>query len=150
MKSRQTPQTLADMPAITKLSIQFNVDESQTMHEAIEGLPGYVKEGFVEHAPGWWHGDFVVSCPEAPYLAEGDLIDDLAPHFPALLRLQKFHDASFQMQIAVGAPGPEDFELPSNMVAMLAALGASFLITTSNNPIVPDNQGSEPNKEAAG
>lgn len=142
MKTGQTPQTDPDMPAITKLSIQFCVDESQTVQEAIEGLPGYVKEGFVEHAPGWWHGDFVVSCPEAPLSTEGDFIDDLAPHFPALLRLQKFHDASFQMQIAVGAPGPEDFQLTSNMVAMLAALGASLLVTTSNNPLVVENKGS--------
>ena len=140
----QTPHTHPDMPAITKLSIQFRVDDYQTVQKAIEGLPGYVKEGFVEHAPGWWHGDFEVSCPEAPHLAEGDFIDDLAPYFPALLKLQYFYDASFQMQIAVGAPEPEDFQRSSNMLAMLPVLGTNLLVTTSNNPIVVDNLVSKP------
>jgi len=33
-----------------------------------------------------------------------DFEDDLAPYFPQLLRLKKFHAAIFEMQIAVGAP----------------------------------------------
>ena len=122
------------MPAITKLRILFTVDEDQSAADALQDLPGYVKESFVEHLPGEWHGDFEVTCPVAPKVADGDFVDDLAPYFPALLKLHKFYDASFELQISVGPPGPEDFELSSSMVAMIAALGANLIATTSTNP----------------
>jgi hypothetical protein len=48
------------------------------------------------------------------------------------------------MQIAVGAPEPEDFQRSSNMLAMLPVLGTNLLVTTSNNPIVVDNLVSKP------
>ncbi|HEY1053016.1 MAG TPA: hypothetical protein VGE39_24770 [Prosthecobacter sp.] len=122
------------MPAVTKLIIQFVVGEDCTAHKALHGLPEYVIKSFVEHAPGKWHGSFVVSCSEAPHLAEGDFADDLAPCFPVLLRLQRFHEATFELQVAVGPPGPEEFEFSSSMVALVAALGANLVITTSSNP----------------
>jgi hypothetical protein len=100
-------------------------------------LPHYSRESFVQVSPGCWQGDFIVSCPVAPELAAGDFIDDLAPYFPALLNLQEFHEAAFRLQIAVGHPGPGEFCLPRQMVALVAALGADLRVTTSTTPTGP-------------
>ena len=122
------------MHAVTKLDIWLRVTPEQSIDEALDGLPSYSRSSFVEGPPGDWHGDFIVSCPVAPSLAAGDFIDDLAPHFPSLLRLLQFYEARFLLQLAVGAPGPEEFEIPSHMVALVAVLGASIIVTSSQNP----------------
>ncbi len=45
-----------------------------SIENAVSGLPRYSAESFVECAGGVWKGDFIVSCGEAPELAEGDLM----------------------------------------------------------------------------
>lgn len=125
------------MQAVTKLDIWLRIDEGQPTGDVLSGLPQHSRESFVQVSPGFWQGDFIVSCPVAPELAAGDFIDDLAPYFPALLNLQEFHEATFRLQIAVGHPGPEEFCLPSQMVALVAALGADLRVTTSTNPAGP-------------
>lgn len=124
------------MPAFTQLLIRFHLGADQSIGEALEGLPHYSRESFVEDPPQCWRGDFVISCPVAPELAEGDFIEDFAPHFRALLTLKSLYDAEFELQIAVGPPGPLSFHLPSHMVALTAALGASLRIC-SNSPPTP-------------
>ncbi len=78
---------------------------------------------------------FVVTCPTAPKLAEGDFVGDLSPYFPSFLRLKQFYNASFTLQISVGDPAEDFFDLESYSVALLAALGAS--ITIINNTEQP-------------
>ena len=73
----------------------------------------------------------------APDLAAGDFIDDLAPYYAALLNLQEFREAAFRLQIAGGHPGPEEFCLPRQMLALVAALGADLIVTTSTPPAGP-------------
>jgi hypothetical protein len=119
--------------AVTKLFIYFAVEEGCNIADAIGKLPQFVQDSFSEHSPGMWSGDFIISCPIAPKLADGDFVDDFAPHFPGLLRLKQFYDAAFELQIAVGEPGPNCFEVKSHMVALLAALGADIVCTTSTN-----------------
>ncbi len=123
------------MHSVTKLDIRLRVEHDQKIEVVLSGLPSYSRESFVQEADGHWHGDFIISCPVGPELASGDFIDDFAPHFPALLSLLRHHDATFQLQIAVGHPGPEEFHLPSNMIALVAALGADLSVTTSTNPL---------------
>ena len=114
------------MPHLTKLRIYLTIDREQNIQDAIGGLPGYCSESFREHARGHWSGELVVSCPVAPEVAEGDLIDDLAQHLRVLLNLKTFYRAIFELQIAVGEPGPESFKLESHLVALLASLGATI------------------------
>ncbi|MDB6070051.1 MAG: hypothetical protein JWL81_1222 [Verrucomicrobiales bacterium] len=123
------------MHAVTKLDIRLRLESNQIIGVVLSGLPSYSRESFVQEADGHWHGDFIISCPVAPNLVDGDFVDDFAPHFPLLLELLNFHEASFQLQIAVGNPGPEEFRLPGNMVALVAALGADLVVTTSTNPL---------------
>lgn len=104
------------------------------MEEVVGTLPKYAIDSFSEHSPGQWHGEFVVSCPVAPELAEGDLLDELAPHFPTFLRLKEACAATFELHIVVGEPGPEFFELPAHMVALLAALGANVICSSNSLP----------------
>ena len=125
------------MHAVTKLDIWLRIEEGQSPGDVLSGLPQYSRESFVQVSPGCWQGDFIVSCPVAPDLAAGDFVDDLAPYFPALLSLQEFHRATFRLQIAVGHPGPGEFCLPRQMVALVAALGADLRVTTSKNPAEP-------------
>lgn len=116
------------MVEITKIQICLTAREDQNLPAALHGLPDYCVSSFKEHSKGNWRGEFVISCPVAPNLAEGDFVDDFAPYFPNLLGLKTFYDAEFQLQIAVGAPASNFFELPSHMVALLAALGAKIRI----------------------
>jgi len=127
------------MPNATTLRIYFGVRPDQSIAEALEGLPRYCSESFKEHSEGSWNGEFQVSCPEAPELAAGDLVDDLAPYFPQLLRLKTFYDAVFEMQIAVGPPAPDIFVLESNIVALLASLGTEIQINSNNHREKLDN-----------
>ena len=123
------------MHAVTKLDIWLRLEPDEQCDDVLSGLPLYARESFVQEEDGHWHGDFIISCPIAPELAAGDFLDDFAPYFPALLTLMQFHEARFQLQIAVGPPGPEEFRLPGNMIALLAALGADLRVTTSRNPL---------------
>jgi hypothetical protein len=125
--------TSASMPPrITTLKIALTVrEDDQNISAALEGLPGYVTKTFQAYSKTHWSGEFKVSCPSAPHLAEGDFRVDLAPYFPKLLDLLEFYEASFELHIAVGAPAPDTFELGSNMVAMLAALGAPIMIVAN-------------------
>jgi hypothetical protein len=85
-------------PVITQLLIRFHLGADQSIGEALEGLPHYSRESFAEDPPQCWRGDFVISCPVAPELAEGDFVDDFAPHFRALLTLKSLYDAQFELQ----------------------------------------------------
>lgn len=118
------------MDHVTKLKILLTVEEGLTIEDAIGELPGYCRESFREHKKGYWNGEFIVSCPVAAKLAAGDFVDDLSPYFPQLLRMKATHDADFELQIAVGAPGPDEFWLESHSVAMLAALGAKITVVS--------------------
>jgi hypothetical protein len=120
------------MPHVSTLRIYFGVDPEQSIAEALEGLPKCCSESFQEHSKNCWSGEFPISCPVAPELAEGDFVDDVAPYFPQLLRLKKFYNAVFELQIAVGLPGPESFKLEGHLVALLAALGATVEAKTTN------------------
>jgi hypothetical protein len=120
------------MPNASTLRIYFGVDPDQSIAGALEGLPKYCADSFHEHSKGCWSGEFPISCPVAPELAEGDFVDDLAPYFPQLLQLKKVYDAVFELQIAVGLPGPETFKLESHLVALLAALGATVEAKTTD------------------
>jgi hypothetical protein len=124
------------MPHITTLRIYFGLAPDQGISDALAGLPKYCAESFREHSKGCWSGEFQITCPVAPNLADGDFEDDLAPYFPQLLRLKRRYNAAFELQIAVGAPAPEVFILKSNMVALLASLGAEVeILANQSSPV---------------
>ena len=116
------------MAEITKIQVHLTVQDNQNLPADLHGLPDYCVSSFSEHSNGKWSGEFVISCPVAPHLADGDFVDDFAPYFRKLLELKTFYDAEFHLQVAVGAPASDLFELPSHMVALLAALGAKIRI----------------------
>jgi hypothetical protein len=71
-------------------------------------------------------------------VAEGDLEDDIAPIFPELLELKKFHGATFELQIVVGSPHPDLFRIAPHIVAMIAALGGTISATHEEPPLDND------------
>lgn len=101
------------------------------IEEVIADLPDYCASTFKHTGGNYWLGEFQISCPVAPIVADGDFVDDFAPYFPALLRLKTFYSAKYELIIAVGTPANEFFELESHSVALLAALGASVLVQTA-------------------
>jgi len=119
--------------AITKLLIFFRLPEDRTLKDAVGGLPLYSQESFLEHGPGAWSGDIVFSCPVAPKVADGDMEEALALHFPALLNLKRFYEAQFELQIAVGHPAPKNFIMTSSTIAMIAALQTEVICTISDS-----------------
>jgi len=121
------------VPHVTRLLIDLTLDSTERIEDVVSGLPEYCTQTFQEHSPCRWHGEFVVTCPVAPKLADGDFVDDFAPYFPRFLRLTERPQTKFRLEIAVGSPAPETFSLPSNMVSLIAVLGADIDILA--NPI---------------
>jgi hypothetical protein len=115
------------MPHLTKLIITLTLDAG-TRFEDVDHLPGRSEDTFQQISPTEWRGEFIVSCPVAPELSPGDFEDDLAPHIYDLLHLKTFHSAIYELQIAIGRPGPDIFDLKPHSVAMLASIGASITV----------------------
>ena len=122
------------MPHVTKLLITLHLDADDSITEVAGGLPDYCSSTFHEAGSGIWRGEFIVSCPVAPELADGDFVDDFSPYFPALVRLKGLYDAEFVLEVAVGEPAANSFELRSFSVALLAALGASITVYDNSTP----------------
>ena len=119
------------MEHVSKLTISILIDDDKEIGDALKDLPDYCASTFTESGSGWWYGDFQISCPSAPKLADGDFVDDLCPYFPALLALKRFYSAEFELHIAVGSPAEEFWTLDPQSVALLAVLGASIDIQTA-------------------
>lgn len=119
------------MKHITKLAIYLTLQEGDKIEDVVSGLPDHCAATFKHTRGTCWFGEFRISCPIAPKLADGDFADDFAPHFPALLHLKTSHSAEYELFIAVGDPAAEFFELESHSVALLAALGASIIVETA-------------------
>lgn len=116
------------MAAVTKLVVTVRLLPSERIQDVVGGLPDYCRSSFADVGDGWWRGEFVATCPVAPALVEGDLVDDVFRYFPHLLRLKQAHSGRFELVIAVGLPNPVTFELAESIVAMLAGLGARITI----------------------
>lgn len=116
--------------AVTRMQITLQLDENEDIATVVEDLPDYCRSSFVPDAesPNQWRGDFVITCPVAPDLAEGDLIDDFSPHLRELLWLKVLNNAEYELFVAVGPPGPVIFHLAPHTVALLAALGAKITV----------------------
>ena len=122
------------MAYITKLDIILKVDPDEDLiQDVVSVLPDYSASTFVQLSDGLWRGDFIISCPEAPELAEGDFIDDFAPYLKILLDLRTFHEAQYEFHIAVGSPAAASFDLDASSVALIAALGAPIRVN-QNSP----------------
>ncbi len=119
------------MEHVTKLTISIEISDDKEIESVLKDLPAYCISTFSHSKGERWKSEFQVSCPSAPELAEGDFVDDLCPYFPVLLALKTHYSAQFELQIAVGDPAPEFWELEHSSIALLAALGASVLIQTS-------------------
>jgi hypothetical protein len=122
------------MSRLTKLLITLRLGPEDEIGQAVGDLPEYCASTFAPAGNGLWNGEFIVTCPVAPALAEGDFEDDLSPHLRTLLELKRFYEAIYVLEIAVGAPAADTFELQSYSVALLAALGASITIYDQNAP----------------
>jgi len=103
-----------------------------SIKDVVSVLPSYSASSFVQLPDGRWHGDFTISCSEAPELAEGDFIDDFAPYLRTLLELRTFHSAEYEFHVAVGSPAADTFDLDASSVALIASLGAP--IKVKRNP----------------
>ncbi|MCP5548748.1 MAG: hypothetical protein H7A50_15385 [Akkermansiaceae bacterium] len=109
------------MAHVTKLEIILTLEDGEVIGDGLS-------IEFSQMADGRWRGDFIISCPVAPELAEGDFIDDFAPYFRALLELRSFNSAEYEFQIAVGSPAADTFTLDAPSVALIAALGAPIKV----------------------
>ncbi|MCP5543090.1 MAG: hypothetical protein H7A49_04200 [Akkermansiaceae bacterium] len=116
------------MAHVTKLEIILTLEDGEVIGDVVSELPNYSASSFSQMADGRWRGDFIISCPVAPELAEGDFIDDFAPYFRALLELRSFNSAEYEFQIAVGSPAADTFTLDAPSVALIAALGAPIKV----------------------
>lgn len=114
--------------------IVLALDSGELISEVVSGLPWYCKETFapISGEENRWRGEFIISCPVAPEVADGDLVDDFSPYFPVLLELKNLYSAEFKLEVAVGAPGPDPFRFKSHTVALLAALGSTINIHVNN------------------
>ena len=92
------------MPHITRLVITLRLDAEDNIAEVVAELPAYCSSTFRAMSGGFWRGEFAVSCPIAPKLADGDFVDDFSPHFPALIRLKGLYHADYMLEIAVATP----------------------------------------------
>jgi hypothetical protein len=108
--------------------IKISIKEGESLDDAQSYIPRECEDTFKQVSATDWQGEFVVSCPTFPDASPGDFEEDLAPHLYDFLLLKKFYDASYELQIAVGAPGPDFFDLQPHSVALLAALGASITV----------------------
>ena len=109
----------------TKLTILLEIDEGDRIGDIVSELPDYCASTFANTRGNYWFGEFQISCPVAPKVADGDFVDDFAPY------LKTFNSAEYQLIIAVGEPANEFFEMESHSVALLSALGASILVQTA-------------------
>jgi hypothetical protein len=116
------------MEHVTTLLIALEIPDDEVIEDVVGNLPEYCVSSFTEAGTGLWKGQFEVSCPQAPKLAEGDFVNDLCPHFPTLLELKSMYSAKFEFRIAVGKPAEEFWNLAEHSVALLAALGASIRV----------------------
>jgi hypothetical protein len=87
----------------------------------------------VEIKPGLWQVDVPFSYEGAENVAEGDLEDDIAPAFPALMRAKSIYGAEYEFHVVVGGKHANPFGLRSHIIAMIAALGGSVLIHRLND-----------------
>lgn len=78
---------------------------------------------FVETQPSVWQIDVFFSYSGSENVAEGDLEDDIAPEFRALMRAKNLRDAEFEFHIIVGGLHADPFQLRPHVVAMISALG---------------------------
>lgn len=85
---------------------------------------------------GKWVIEIQWSCEGAENVADGDLEDDISPHFRELLELVNIFGAKFDFQIVVGEPHPDPFKIKPQTVAMIAVLGASISARTGSREIV--------------
>lgn len=85
---------------------------------------------------GKWAIELQWSCEGQEDVAEGDLEDDISPHFRELLSLVNIYGAKFEFQIVVGEPHPDPFKIKPHTVAMIAVLGASISARTGSRNIV--------------
>lgn len=130
------PEEPSRIPHLTKLDIILKIDPShESVEEVVSTLPQHSASSFKALPDGRCQGDFIISCPIAPELAEGDFVDDFAPHLRALLDLKTFHSAQYELHIAVGSPAADTFRLDATSVALLASLGASITISQNNEKL---------------
>ena len=116
---------------MTKLTMHIH-DYQQSLQDTLKALPEYMVDSFESYDEKKWYGEFIITSPEAPELADGDLVDDLAPFFPQLLEIKKSCDVDFELHIAVGNPASDFFMIEPNIVSLLAALSAKIVITNKS------------------
>ena len=96
---------------------------------------------FEEVQPGVWQIDIFFSYSGSEDVAEGDLEDDIAPEFRALMRAKSLSSAEFEFHIVVGGLHADPFELRPHVVAMISALGGSIVAHRSPEP--QDNENAQ-------
>lgn len=120
--------------AVTKVGMVLHLSENEEIGNVVDYLPDYCAESFVAlpDRPGCWRGEFIISCPVAPELAAGDLVDDFAPYLRELLFFKDAYQAEYELTIAVGEPAPASFTLRPHIVALLASLGAQIVVVQNS------------------
>lgn len=113
------------------LQIQIRANSKAIALDALEsGSLGSIRfdEGeLIEVEPGSWRVVVPFSYPGSEDVAEGDLEDDIAPSFPALMSAKSIYNAEFEFHIVVGGLHADPFALNPHIVAMIAALGGSVV-----------------------
>lgn len=117
------------------IRIRISAESKATALDALEhGSLGGIRfdeDELIEVEPGSWSVDVPFSYPGAENVAEGDLEDDIAPSFPALMSAKSIFDAVFEFHVIVGGLHANPFELKPHIVAMIAALGGSVIVHQS-------------------
>lgn len=113
----------------THCFIRILVEAEDRFHadEAMGDLV-YSEGDLAENQPGIWRVDIPFSYEGQENVADGDLEDDISPHFPDLMRAKSSSRAEIEFHIVVGGRHPDPFFLQHYTVAMIAALGAQLFI----------------------
>jgi len=74
--------------------------------------------------------EIVITQPDSPDVADGDLHDDLREMFEELVTLQRTFDCQFELAITVGNGHPNPFLLQERVVIILAILQCRICVST--------------------
>ena len=122
----------------SRLNIRILIEEDEVGHKdhiesLLKDLPNYCIKTFTKEVESdWWNGHINITDTSAPALAEGDFVDDVCIYFSTFLNLKKFNDAYYWLEIYVGTPHPNSFNLESHLLSILSPLECDIKLITEN------------------
>ncbi|YCM43287.1 hypothetical protein V2O64_18445 [Verrucomicrobiaceae bacterium 227] len=91
------------------------------------------QNAITEVTPRTWQADILFSYPDSENVAEGDLEEDIATEFRALMEAKNIYDVKYEFHVLAGGLHANPFCLRPHIVAMIAVLGGSVFAHSSDS-----------------